>query len=134
MGIAITKYDHESPKLWPLLGPLVTSRDVQKELGGPVFSSPNTTWFIAVDGKQVVGFSSLRVSPQGYWFDYTYVVPDRRKKGIHKRLAKEQDTYLATLPPQSLLVCTPKRRWPHYEKQGFTIQRERGSWVYGIKS
>lgn len=130
----VDRFGHSSAKLWPLIGPIATSREAQKELGGPIFSDDHTIWFVARDGKDVVGVASVRATPKGYWLACTYVVPARRKKGAHKKLADVRDAYIATLPKLPVMVCCRAERWPHYKRLGFAITQERGSWVYGAKS
>lgn len=133
MGIDVRQYSHTDAELWPQLGPLACSRQVQKELEGPVFSSPAVTWFIARDGEQVVGFAAMRVDSKGYWVEYAYVIPERRKQGIHKLLADARAKCLAEMPEQTIRVCCKADRWKHYKNQGFVVSSERGSWVYGEK-
>jgi hypothetical protein len=134
MGRDIKVFQHGSPELWVLLGPFLCNREVHKELSGPICSAPGVTWFIEVEGDGVViGFCSLRETDSAYWFDYGYVVPGRRKKGVFARLAKAREKYIAKLPERPVKIVVPERRWKHYKSRGWSVQTQRGSWIYGVR-
>jgi GNAT superfamily N-acetyltransferase len=128
MGLRVEVLEHGSDATWIALGPLVMSRQVVKDLAGPVYSSPATTWLVARDGAAVVGFASLRQVGGAWAFDYGYVVPERRGKGVFAKLAKERDK-LVRKAPAPCRALIPERRWPHYEERGWTELSRRGSWL-----
>lgn len=130
----ITIHLHYDRELWPLIGPHLASREVVKALGGPVFSEDATTWFVAREGRVVVGFIGVRLAKSGYWIDCTYVVPDHRGKGVHTALAGACDVWLAKKPPQPLSVVCRSARWHRYEAIGFQRTRTNGDWITGKKS
>lgn len=133
MGHHVEVIQHGDQRLWPLLGPFMCSREVHKELGGPIYSNDGVTWFLAVERGDVVGFCATRETTAALWYDYAYVVPNRRGKGVFKRLAKERDKFAKNIQlPRRTAVCEP--RWKHYEERGWQIQTVRGSWIYAWKS
>ncbi|HKY40751.1 MAG TPA: GNAT family N-acetyltransferase [Polyangiaceae bacterium] len=132
MGRNLEILKHGDERLWLLLGRFFCDRAVLKEMGGPLYSGPGVTWFVALARGKVVGFCSLRVTPTAYWHDYAYVVPEARKHGVHERLAATREKLQATLPPLPSRVAIPKRRWPRYQRRGWSIQSERGSWIYAV--
>lgn len=128
--------EHGDARLWPLLGPFLCDRAVHKELGSPLYSGKGVTWFFALDDEgRVLGFVSLCVTSTGLWHDHDYVVPGRRGKGVHARLAKLRDKRIeeiaSDLPEK---VAVPRHRWKHYRQRGWKVASERGSWVYGERS
>lgn len=129
MGIDIIRLRHGEPPLWELVGTFLCSREVIKALDGPIYSSEPVTWFVAVEDGAAIAFLTLHDTPTSYWRDYAYTVPDRRGQGIHHQLAAVCDTHLATLPPKPLRVLCRRYRWPHYERRGFTIEKQRGDWI-----
>lgn len=134
MSIKISMYRHTDAKLWPIIGPFLTSREVVKSLGGPVLSDDSAFWWIATEGKTTVGFGCARESKDGWWLDCTYVAPSARSEGVHKAIAEARDTHLATLPAKPINVCCRSARWKHYADRGFQQTRVRGDWVYGRKA
>lgn len=133
MGHYIIEAEHGDPQMFLFAGPFLCDREVIKELAGPVYSAPGVQWFFAVEGdRDVLGFCTVRDAPDAYWFDYAYVVPERRGEGVFTALADARDEYLRSLPPKPLRVACPERRWPHYEARGWRVHHRRGSWVYGI--
>lgn len=133
MGIDIVAWADGDAELYLRLGPFAVSRQVHKEMDGPLFSAPGVKWFFALDAGRVIGFCSLRTEPAAYWFDYVYVIPERRGQGVHRRLAQARQEHLGTLPPRPVNVCCRSRRWPHYAERGFTIKSQRGDWIYGVR-
>jgi len=133
VGLDIVRAADGEAQLYLWLGSFALSREVQREMDGPLTSGPGVQWFVALDEGAVVGFCSLRAERAVYWFDYVYVVPERRGQGVHTRLAQAREDYLATLPPHSVNVCCRTRRWPHYARRGFNIKRRRGDWIYGVR-
>lgn len=130
----ITHYRIDDPAVWPLVGPLLTSRAVAKELGGQPFTDGVTDYWIATERGKIVGFCALADVQGAYWELYSYVLPDRRGKGIHLSLCAARTRYVATLPEQPLKVCCRKARWKkHYVGRGFQVASERGDWVYGVR-
>jgi GNAT superfamily N-acetyltransferase len=132
-ALEIRTFKHDQRGLWPLLGPFLCNREALKELQGPIYSADGVVWFIALERDVAVGFCSLRPTETAYWFDYAYVVPERRGRGIFSKLAAARDAHIAELDPLPLRVSVPERRWKHYRTRGWDEHSRRGSWVYGIR-
>lgn len=133
MGYHLKVFEHGDPKLWPLLGPFLCDRAVLKELEGPVYSAPGTTWIIAVENGRAIGFVSSRDGGDCWWHDYAYVIPERRRAGVFIALAAERERLEAKRGKRPVRIAVKETRWTHYEKRGFVVQSRRGSWIYGIR-
>jgi len=116
--------------MWIVLGQFFCSRAVLKEMAGPMYSAPGMLWFVAFDDDHddAVGFVSLREKDGALWYDYAYVAPDMRGKGIFAKLSKARDKHLRG-NRRPLRATMPKRRWKHYEERGWSIVSQRGSWI-----
>lgn len=126
---------HGDPEMFVLAGPFLCSREVHKELEGPIFSGPNTWWLFATEGdRDVIGFCALRETEGAYWFDYAYVIPDRRGEGVYSALSEERERLLAEMPPKPIRVVCRESRWPGFADRGFSIDYRRGKWIYGRRS
>lgn len=125
--------EHGDPRLWPLLGPFAVDRGVHKELGGPILSSEHVTWLFAVDDAgAVLGFCALRDTTSSIWYDYGYVVPACRKRGVFRALAKARDKH-AQPDTRPRKTAVREDRLPHYEQRGWAIATRRGRWAYLVK-
>ena len=133
MGIEVRQFANSSKKLWPLVGPWVTSRAVHKELGGPVLTGDDTTWFVAVVDSKPVGFLLLRKADSVWWRDAAFVVESERGKGVHKQLILASTTVSSQDKLPVRIVCR-SARWKHYAKSGFTKLGQRGDWITGEKA
>jgi hypothetical protein len=137
----IVKFEHGNPEMFRLLGVYFCSKDVHKELGGPLYSSPGCTWFVALEyqpddkGLQeevVLGFCSMRETESSVWFDYDYVKPTHRGKGISTALSEARNKDAVAKP---VMVCVKSERWEkHYLPRGWQVKIKRGSWVYGVRT
>lgn len=131
----VQMYAADDPAVWPLIGPVLTSRAAARELGGQPFADGAVAWFIATLRGKVVGIACLKHLKGDYWEDCDYVPPEHRGKGVHLSLCAARTRHLATLPAAPLRVCVTRARWKkHYLSRGFAEVRAAGNWVYGVKN
>ena len=131
MGLHVTVHQHGDADLWCWLGAFATDREVLRELGGPIYSTEGSVWFVAEDDAgEVVGWASLRVSGETLWYDYGYVVPAKRGKGIFGRIARVRDRHARRIEAQRQRIVVRADRWKHYAQRGWKIMSRRGSWVH----
>lgn len=133
--VRIQHLEHGDPRLWELIGPALASREVHRELGGPMYSAPDTHWWVALDAGVLIGFASLRLTSSAAWIDYTYVVESWRGRGLHTQVAAARDAWAAQHVAEGLplRVAVREARWHHYEQRGWRVSSRRGSWVHGVR-
>jgi len=130
----IVHLQHGDPDLWVALGEMLVARSVHKELGGPIYSATGNHWWVTRERGDVIGFASLRPTDSAVWHDYGYVVEAARHRGVHAELADARDAFAAaTWPGLPARIVVRDKRWKHYKKRGWQVERQRGSWVYGIR-
>lgn len=119
---------------WVALGEFFCSRQVHRDIGGPIFSQLGTVWFVKrdEDTQEVLGFCSLSNRGTTLWYDCAYVRPEYRGTGVFTELAKARDEF-ATLLCKPIKVAVKPERWHHYETRGFVREYERDGWVYGVR-
>jgi hypothetical protein len=72
---------------YALLGPFLARREVVAEVGGHMWDDDDKTWFVAVDGKTVVGFCAARPAAKGVTsYLSAYVAPSSRRAGVYRVL------------------------------------------------
>ena len=121
--------------LWTTLGPIFSDRKVVADLGGlPIYSTPGVHWFITIDDGRPIGFASMRRASSAIWYDYAYVVPDRRHMGVFTALARDRDRTAFNLWQQlPIRAVIRHERWKHYKTRGWEIVSRRGSWTRILK-
>jgi hypothetical protein len=133
MAIELLTLKHGEGEFFRLICPFALSKEVHKAMGEPLSSSDGMTWFLAVDGGDVIGFATVRETEDSHWFDYHYTIPERRGKGVQKKLDGQRKKYLAPLPTKPLRMACRSAHWAHWEAQGFTVANQRGDWFFGVK-
>ncbi len=134
LNVKNLKYQHgdQDQDLWIGIGPFLVSREVHNDCGGPIYSTAGTTWILAYAGGEVVGFASLRCSKSVSYYDYGYVLPDWRKRGVYTQLADDR-TVLAQSLGLPLRTVIRAARWPHYKERGWKKLSVRGQWIHAGK-
>ena len=120
---------------WIALGEFMCSREVHRDIGGPIFSQPGSVFFVARDDAEqgVIGFCALSNRGSTVWYDSAYVVPHRRGEGVFTHLAGARDEF-AKLLGKPVKTAVKPERWHHYETRGFVREFERDGWVYGVRT
>lgn len=124
----ITKYLHDSPKLWGLLGPLAFRKDVIAELGGNLSNDDNYTWYLATEDSKVLGFSATEQKKSGAWIRHSWVSPEHRKGKIYSQMltARLNDIWEAD---NAMVTCVSTAASKKaLEKQKFVCIATRGKY------
>ncbi len=95
--IRITKMTNESAGFYELIGPFLGSRDVHRDLGGPLFDDPGKIWFVARRGRRLVGFCALAEEGSHAVLKSAYVLPDERGQQIYDALFRARLAYAEEL-------------------------------------
>lgn len=87
--IKIKKYKH-SKELMILLAPYALNKEVHKELGYPIFSSINHTWYLLFKDEILIGFCSAINKKNNISFNHDFIDKNFRGKGYYKKLFNER--------------------------------------------
>lgn len=85
--IEIIKREH-SIKLMSDISAIALNKDVYKELGYPIFSDVNHTWYLAYVDNYLIGFCSAVSKKNHVSFSHDYILKEYRGKGIYNDLFK----------------------------------------------
>lgn len=127
-ALTIVETDNTAPDFYRLVGPFLGSRDVHRELGGPVYDDPGKLWWLAMLGGAVVGFCGLRVEGRVVKLCSAYVVPHARRSGVYEQLFQTRLT-------QALQLDLPIRGTVRpaaaalFLRHGFRIIRETANYA-----
>ena len=83
--IWIKKIDHSREALIEL-SKICFDKKVYKELGYPVFSDKNHTWYLAYLGQELIGFCASVDKKEYISFNHDYILPSERGNGYYKEL------------------------------------------------
>lgn len=86
--LTIRKMTNRSRGFYALMGPFLARREISKDLGSPVWDDDDVTWFVAVQGGQVLGFCALRQRGQRAELRSSYVLTEHRRRRVYSRLFK----------------------------------------------
>lgn len=119
MTFEIKCVTNRDPKFYALLGRFLSRREIVRELGHPIWDEDEKRWWIAMAGKQVVGFAALK----GEVLCSAFVVPEYRKQGIYARLVRDR-----VAAGGKFAIATPASR-QILEKLGFTAGKQQGKYT-----
>lgn len=119
---------------WSAMGPFFTSRQVVKELEGPMYNDDNYTWIIAYDKSgKIAGFTSLNATRIGNGIvecTAAYVVAEHRRKGLYRELFRQREMLGFTLGATELRgVANPLSR-NVFIAEGWEVVRMAGKWTH----
>lgn len=119
----------DAPALYAAIAPFAMSRGVVKELGGPIYTTPNHRWIVACIDSNVAAFGGLElVGSERARFDWTYVVAEHRRQGLFGVIGERK---LELCQGRRITTCT-RTPWllPWFYGHGFTNRSHRGEWRY----
>lgn len=114
----IEHWTHKKWEFWNTLGPFFASAVIRRELGAPMTSDDSTTWLIAFESKEVVGFAAVRNAE----IHHEWLHADHRTKANWLKLLKEAKA------AGGLNVTASEALKPHYEAIGFKETTQRGKY------
>lgn len=80
-----------SKEFYQFIAPFAMDKKVISEFDGyPIYTSSSHLWWIAIENKKVVGFCGLAQEKKSTLFTFDYVIPEKRRNGIYKKLFKER--------------------------------------------
>lgn len=119
---------------WVAMGPLFTSKEIVKELEGPMFDDDTYSWIIAYDADEnVAGFTSLtvaRIDKGVAECTAAYVMPDHRRKGLYRELFRQREKLGFELGAKELRgIANPTSKYV-FEDEGWEVARMAGKWTH----
>lgn len=87
--IEIKKYKH-CDSLLKEISLIALDKNVYKELGYPIFSDKNHTWYLLYLDNILIGFCAAIFKGNHYSFNHGYILNDYRGRGYYKALFKKR--------------------------------------------
>ena len=111
---------------YALLGPVLSRRDIERELGARVHDDDGKVWFVAVDGRELLGFCAALGTPRSVRLVSDYVLPAHRGRGVYRQLFAAR---LAHYPDRPMTATCTAAGLHTYRANGFYEVRARGAYV-----
>lgn len=128
-SVEVVELTNDDPRFYHWIGPFLGSREVHRELGGPVYDDPGKRWWVARKRDVVVGFCALTVDGGTARLGSAYVVPEERNDGVYSALfVARLDAALALAVPLRAVVRPDAKKL--FAKNGFTATRETANYIY----
>lgn len=133
--IFIARQADKDAQFWSLLGPVATSPDVHKALGGPLADSPSHVWLIAIKNGETVAVSSYQIDDKGNGrFNETYIIAPERGNGLYEKLF-DLKWQLCTEDGAKLVKGMANSASKKvFEKRGWAVTRATVNWTFFEKA
>lgn len=124
--LRVLELTNQDERFYPLMGPFLSRREIVKELGSPVWDDDGKRWFLAMQGKRVVGFAALRKVGQHQSLVSAYVLPEARKSGAYRALLEARIRAAGGAPLKAIATASAV---PALRKAGLKSTGKRGSFT-----
>lgn len=125
--LTIVQMGNTDRRFYPLMGPFLARRQVQREMGGRLWDDDGVWWFLAVRGDgAVAGFCAAHPGGRRVRFRSAYVRPDLRRQGIYRRLFT---TRLHMYADAAIRATCTDASLPMFLTHGFVELRRRGRFM-----
>jgi GNAT superfamily N-acetyltransferase len=125
---------YQDAAFWSVMGPFFTSRQVVKELEGPMYNDDNYTWIIAYDKSiEIAGFTSLNAARMGNGIiecTAAYVVAAHRRKGLYRELFRQREMLGFALGATELRGVANATSRNVFVSEGWEVVRMAGKWTH----
>lgn len=122
MGLHVALMTNASPAFYPLLGPFLGRREVERELGGPLYDDDGKAWLAALgDSGSLLGFCAA-MPGEVTVYQSDYVLPACRGAGVYRAL---REARAAAFPGAARATCN-EASLPAYLADGFREVRRKG--------
>lgn len=123
-GIDVQLFNQADKAFWEIMGPWFASAKLKRDLGIAMSSDDSYLWFIAFSDRRLVGFCAVVPRKKSAELKHLYVLSEAQSMGVETQLLG-----MAIASTASALKATVRKdELPHYEKQGFKVTSNRGSY------
>lgn len=126
----LTYEQHEqNEKFYSIMGRFFASRDCAKEMGGwQFYNKDNSTWLLAYEGKDLIGFCALFEENTHVFMDNFYILKSYRGKGYSRTLFDYRLKFAKGLNKEIRVITNNPFQMKNYERNGFTHYGDRGQY------
>lgn len=127
----VIQLNNKDERFYPMVGPLLSRREVVKELGFPIWDEDGKEWFVVTDRNQVIGVSAVRVEKgKKAVLCSAYVKPSHRRKGIYRALTEAREVWIKRQGVKDTVAAATAATLPLLQAKGFSVVRVAGRYTH----
>lgn len=124
----IIKITNQDKEFYPLLGPYLANRDIEKAIGYQLYDDPGKVWVIAKNGRNVIGFCYLWQITKNHWDIGSCYAP--KNGGVFAlmldaavdvigfiTITTKKEEFMAVLKDKGFMVKRELKNFTEYEKE-----------------
>lgn len=130
MDIIIYEQEQQKKSFYSIMGYYFASLDIKRELESQLYNKDNSTWFLAYEGVELVGFCSIFEEKNKIYFDNFYIIDDFRNKGYGSLLFDAMIKYCREKYTKKIeAIASNEKAVGLFEKYNFECAGNRGKYT-----
>lgn len=132
-GYAIYEDDGASHDFYCRMGRFFASKQVVKELEGPMFDDVHHVWLLAIKEGEIAAFGAVRFDEIGKGvanLTVVYVLPEHRRKGLYRHLFSLREQMCINRGAKLIRGLANPISKTVFEQSGYAISRVAGKWTH----
>lgn len=132
-GYTVYEDDGATHDFYCRMGRFFASKQVVKELEGPMYDDEHYVWLLAMQDDRIVGFSSCRFDEMDKGiahFGVTYILLEHRRKGLYRHLFRLKEALCFRHKPKFIRGIANPVSKVVFDERGWTATRQAGKWTY----
>ena len=114
---------------YSIMGKYFASRFFTKEMGGwQFYNKPNSTWFLAYVGNELVGFCAMFNEKTHIFLDNFLILEQHRGKGLSRTLFDYRLDAARKTGKEIRVITSNPYQIKNYERNGLTLTGNRGKY------
>lgn len=126
MHIKVYEEKDQGDEFYALMGRYFADKMFLKLLGESLYNEPESTWFIALEDKDVLGFCAAFKKPTHIYFNNFYVKDKYRNQAVGSKLYEKRLGWCKKAGTEIRSMVKDTRSLHLYKKNGFSIYGKRG--------
>lgn len=132
-GYAIYEDDGASRDFYCRMGHFFASKQIVKELEGPMFDDVHHVWLFAIKDGEIAAFGAVRFDEMSKGIanlTVVYVLPEHRRKGLYRHLFGLREQMCVNRGAKMIRGLANPISKCVFEQSGYTAVRMAGKWTH----
>lgn len=129
MNIKIFEGNYNTNEFYKVMGKYFAEQPYKKEMPYMVNRETNV-WFLALEGKTVIGFGAVNILKNKVILEHSYVEKEYREKGVWKLINDARLSYAKCLCLPLEVITKEQHLQKYWKEQGFAEFKKNGSYTY----
>lgn len=132
-GFAIYEDDGASGDFYCRMGRFFASKQVIKELEGPMYDDIHHVWLLAIKDGEIAGFGAVRFDGMSSGvanLTVVYILPAHRRKGLYRHLFTLREQMCVRRGAKVIRGLANPLSKPVFEQNGYQVTRLAGKWTH----